>query len=55
MTNDGEAMSVSDLPLCDLAFGTFRNPRAWDAECGFGASGELRLREMLAGRDVSGR
>jgi len=31
---------------------TFRSPRAWGASCGFGA-GEHRLREMLAGADIS--
>jgi sterol desaturase/sphingolipid hydroxylase (fatty acid hydroxylase superfamily) len=46
--------NYSDLPLWDIAFGTFRNPRSVEAVApGFyeGASG--RLFDMLVGRDVS--
>lgn len=43
--------NYADLPLWDMLFGTFRNPRRWDARCGFGAD-ESRLTEMLAGADV---
>jgi sterol desaturase/sphingolipid hydroxylase (fatty acid hydroxylase superfamily) len=46
--------NYADLPLWDMAFGTFRNSRTDDAPaCGFydGASG--RVAEMLVGRDVS--
>ena len=46
--------NYSDLPLWDMLFGTFRNPRTLEnTECGFypGASG--RLIELLIGRDVS--
>jgi sterol desaturase/sphingolipid hydroxylase (fatty acid hydroxylase superfamily) len=46
------AGNYSDLPLWDMLFGTFHNPRAWDARCGFGAA-EHRLGEMLRGIDVS--
>jgi sterol desaturase/sphingolipid hydroxylase (fatty acid hydroxylase superfamily) len=45
--------NYADLPLWDMLFGTFRNPRKWDARCGFGPEGELRFQEMLAGVDVS--
>jgi len=47
------AGNYSDLPLFDLLFGTFHNPREFVAEQGFyeGASG--RVPEMLAFRDVS--
>jgi sterol desaturase/sphingolipid hydroxylase (fatty acid hydroxylase superfamily) len=45
------AYNYGDLPLWDILFGTFRNPRAWDARCGFGER-EHRLTEMLAGEDV---
>lgn len=47
------AYNYADLPLWDMLFGTFRNPRQWDARCGFGTK-ELRLREMLSGFDVNG-
>jgi sterol desaturase/sphingolipid hydroxylase (fatty acid hydroxylase superfamily) len=43
--------NYGDLPIYDILFGTFRNPRHWDARCGFGAR-ELELGRMLAGRDV---
>lgn len=46
------AFNYGDLPLWDMMFGTFRNPRQWDAACGFG-DGELRIGDMLAGRDVN--
>jgi sterol desaturase/sphingolipid hydroxylase (fatty acid hydroxylase superfamily) len=46
------AFNYADLPIWDMLFGTFRNPRAWRARCGFG-DGEHRLREMLGGVDIS--
>ena len=45
--------NYADLPIWDMLFGTFRNPRAWDARCGFGPSDELRVLEMLGGVDLS--
>ena len=44
--------NFADLPLWDILFGTFRNPKSWDAHCGFGVE-ELRLGEMLFGADVN--
>jgi sterol desaturase/sphingolipid hydroxylase (fatty acid hydroxylase superfamily) len=44
--------NYSDLPIWDMLFGTFRNPRDFDARCGLG-DGEHRLGSMLAGLDVS--
>jgi sterol desaturase/sphingolipid hydroxylase (fatty acid hydroxylase superfamily) len=38
--------------MWDMLFGTFRNPREWNAECGFEPAQELRFREMLIGHDV---
>jgi sterol desaturase/sphingolipid hydroxylase (fatty acid hydroxylase superfamily) len=46
------AFNYSDLPLWDMMFGTFRNPRLWEAACGFGEA-EQRLPDMLVGVDVS--
>lgn len=46
------AYNYADLPLWDMLFGTFRNPRSWNAECGLGKEGEHRLPEMLLGVDV---
>lgn len=45
--------NYSDLPLWDMLFGTFSNPRTWQGRCGLGAENEQRLLEMLAGIDVS--
>jgi sterol desaturase/sphingolipid hydroxylase (fatty acid hydroxylase superfamily) len=44
--------NYSDLPLWDVLFGTFRNPRRFEARCGLGAEGEHRLAEMLRGVDL---
>lgn len=44
--------NFSDLPLWDMLFGTFYNPRRWQAACGFGEQ-EHRLGAMLAGVDVT--
>lgn len=45
--------NYSDLPLWDILFGTFRNPRKWKAKCGLGTKAEHRLKEMLAGKVVA--
>jgi sterol desaturase/sphingolipid hydroxylase (fatty acid hydroxylase superfamily) len=44
--------NYSDLPLWDMLFGTFENPRATPAACGFDTPRELALHHMLLGRDV---
>ena len=46
------AYNYADLPLWDIMFGTFRNPREWNERCGFGDR-ERRLSEMLIGKDVN--
>ncbi|MHC4955734.1 MAG: sterol desaturase family protein [Planctomycetota bacterium] len=45
--------NYADLPLWDMLFGTFKNPRSFSAACGLGATAEHRLGAMLAGVDVS--
>lgn len=46
--------NYSDLPLWDMVFGTYRNPRRVDGlECGFYPGASDRVFEMLCGRDVS--
>lgn len=45
--------NFADLPIFDLLFGTFDNPRQWDARCGFGDAAEHRVGDMLRGVDVS--
>jgi sterol desaturase/sphingolipid hydroxylase (fatty acid hydroxylase superfamily) len=47
------SFNYSDLPMWDMLFGTFRNPREWNSECGFEPAQESRFGEMLLGRDVN--
>lgn len=47
------AFNYSDLPLFDMLFGTFRNPRAHVAETGFYHGASSRMMEMLRFKDVS--
>lgn len=44
--------NFSDLPLWDMLFGTFNNPKDFEGQCGFSKDREMQLREMLLGRDV---
>ena len=46
--------NYADLPLWDMLFGTFKNPRSFRGACGIGEH-ERRLAEMLAGRDMTAR
>lgn len=45
--------NFADLPLWDMMFGTFDNPREVVFACGFGAEREPLLEDMLRGRDVN--
>lgn len=45
--------NYADLPVWDMLFGTFRNPRQWQTRCGFGPEREHRLGPMLLGVDVN--
>jgi sterol desaturase/sphingolipid hydroxylase (fatty acid hydroxylase superfamily) len=47
------ARNYSDLPVFDLVFGTFHNPREFAAENGFYPGASSRVPEMLLMRDVS--
>jgi len=42
-----------DLPLFDMLFGTFRNPRGYESETGFYDGASARIGDMLLWRDVS--
>ncbi|MBA2660940.1 MAG: sterol desaturase family protein [Bradymonadaceae bacterium] len=44
--------NYGDLPLWDILFGTFDNPREWRDACGFEPDEELQILDMLVGRDV---
>lgn len=41
--------NFSDLPIWDMLFGTFENPRRQPGACGFGPDAEQRLGAMLVG------
>ncbi len=46
--------NYSDLPMWDMIFGTFRNPKVDEAPaCGFYEGASTRIPEMLMGRDVT--
>ncbi len=46
--------NYSDLPLWDMIFDTYRNPRTLDdVTCGFYKGASSRLFDMLVGKDVS--
>lgn len=45
--------NYSDLPLFDILFGTFRNPKGYVEETGFYIGASSRIKEMLRFRDIS--
>lgn len=45
--------NYSDLPLFDIIFGTFRNPKDFEYETGFYSGASARIWEMLQGKDIS--
>jgi sterol desaturase/sphingolipid hydroxylase (fatty acid hydroxylase superfamily) len=47
------AYNYSDLPLFDILFGTFRNPKGFETETGFYHGASRRVGEMLVWRDVT--
>ena len=47
------AFNYCDLPLIDMAFGTLRNPHAFEHETGFYDGASSRVLDMMAFQDVS--
>lgn len=45
--------NYSDLPLFDILFGTFYNPRGFEHETGFYEGSSHKIKEMLLFKDVS--
>jgi sterol desaturase/sphingolipid hydroxylase (fatty acid hydroxylase superfamily) len=45
--------NYGDIPLPDILFGTFRNPRDWHGENGFHAGSTLQIPAMLFFRKIS--
>ncbi|WP_334161377.1 sterol desaturase family protein [Phenylobacterium sp.] len=46
--------NYGDIPLWDMVFGTWRNPKTWAGEAGFYDGASQRLGDLLIGRDVAG-
>ena len=44
--------NFADVPLCDILFGTFKNPEKFKGHCGYESWREDRFEDMLAFRDV---
>lgn len=47
------AYNYSDLPIFDILFGTFKNPKGYELDTGFYEGASARIPEMLVFRDVS--
>ncbi|HVY63667.1 MAG TPA: sterol desaturase family protein [Gammaproteobacteria bacterium] len=47
------AYNYSDLPIWDMLWGTFRNPRRFDGDVGFEEAESRRIGAMLLARDVN--
>lgn len=47
------AFNYGDIPLWDMLFGTFRNPRSFTGACGFHDGASERIGAMLLGRDLT--
>jgi len=45
--------NFSDLPIWDMLFGTFENPKVRDMECGFKPEREKKLVDMLGFKNVN--
>ena len=47
------AYNYSDLPLFDLIFGTFQNPKNFAKETGFYDGASLKIRQMILFKDIN--
>ena len=47
--------NYSDLPLFDIVFGTFRNPKDFVSESGFYDGASAKVPEILLFKDIAGR
>ena len=50
---DVHARNYGDIPIFDMLFGTFENPRSFEGKVGFHDGGSKRLGAMLAGRLIA--
>jgi sterol desaturase/sphingolipid hydroxylase (fatty acid hydroxylase superfamily) len=47
------AYNYGDIPLFDILFGTFRNPREWHGQTGFFEGSSRQIGPMLIGREIA--
>lgn len=47
------AFNYGDIPLPDMIFGTFRNPRSWEGENGFHPGSTLQIADMLRFKKIA--
>jgi sterol desaturase/sphingolipid hydroxylase (fatty acid hydroxylase superfamily) len=47
------AYNYSDLPIFDIVFGTFKNPKSYSQEIGFYDGASTRMKDILLFQDVS--
>ena len=45
--------NYADLPIFDIIFGTFKNPKGYKYEAGFYPGASNRIKDMLLFRDIS--
>lgn len=50
---DLHAYNYSDLPLWDILFGSYRNPRKWSGQTGFDPPADTRFASMVSFADVN--
>jgi sterol desaturase/sphingolipid hydroxylase (fatty acid hydroxylase superfamily) len=46
--------NYGDIPIWDMVFGTYRNPKTWSGQAGFWDGASERIGDLLIGRDVAG-
>jgi sterol desaturase/sphingolipid hydroxylase (fatty acid hydroxylase superfamily) len=46
--------NYGDIPIWDMVFGTYRNPKTWEGQAGFYDGASDRVGDLLIGRDVAG-
>tara|TARA_B110000037_G_C17018067_1_gene464083 strand:- start:267 stop:527 length:261 start_codon:yes stop_codon:yes gene_type:complete len=45
--------NFSDIPLWDMLFGTFKNPKTYQGKCGFKPEREVKLLKILSFKNVN--
>jgi sterol desaturase/sphingolipid hydroxylase (fatty acid hydroxylase superfamily) len=50
---DVHGFNYADLPVWDIAFGTYRNPKSFTGRYGFEGDREMKLGQLLLGHDLN--